>query len=351
MDNVLGVFSIFIADSITFFSIYLMLNLSLNIERGLAGIPNFGLLLSYAAGAYITGSLGGRIAMFLTGTHLNIDPIENSADVISAVNPLLEHSAGLSIVYMLIMLSISAGFGALIGLIQLGPVIRLREDYLAITLLALAEILNEIGRVYKPMLNGPMGVSVPDPFSWAGRDLRFYVASSEIFLIALLIFIYTEYLSRSPLGRVFRAIRENEIAAASLGKSIVRYRAIAMILGSAIAGLSGSLFTLYQGSITPTLTRFQWTFLPWLMLFLGGIGNNIGVLIGTLIYVFINRIIIMNKHYLAAILPFDIVWFDYISLGIVMALILIYRPQGILPEKPYIPSRVRRIIQELTKES
>lgn len=335
---------LFMLDLLALLGVYLILNLSLNIERGFAGIPNFGLLFSFAGGAYITGHIASKIAIMLTQLPIESDPITNSIGVLSELNPVLETNPLISIVLLVILLLAGALFGMMLGLIQLGPVIRLREDYLAITLLALGEVMNIIATVYKPFINGQLGVAVPNVFGWLGSQNRFILATTTILIVAVIVYIYTEYMSRTPLGRVFKAVRDNEIAAASLGKNIVIYRAIAMMLGSSFSGIAGVLWTLYQGSITPTLQRFDWTFLPWLMIFLGGIGNNLGVLLGTAIYVSANRVLVYVKHNLEGILPFDVVWFDYISLGLIMALILIYRPQGILPEKPYVSKETKRII-------
>lgn len=341
---ILDLIMLFILDLLALLGVYTILTLSLNVQRGYAGIPNFGLLFSFAGGAYITGSLVARIGFILAGVNTDIDPISNSVGAITILNPILRSNALLTITLTIVILLISMLIGALLGLIQLGPVIRLRIDYLAITLLALGEVLNYITTVYKPFINGALGVVIPDLFSWAGSENRFTVATLEILLVALLAFLYVEYLGRTPLGRVLKAIRENEIAAISLGKNLVVYRAIAMTIGSALASIAGALWALYLGAITPTLQRFDWTFLPWLMIFLGGIGNNRGVLLGTFIFVLVNRVLVYMKQYLVGVLPFDIVWFDYISLGIIMTLILIYRPQGLLPEKPYISREIREIL-------
>ncbi|MEM0000705.1 MAG: branched-chain amino acid ABC transporter permease [Desulfurococcaceae archaeon] len=340
----LELITLFISDLLALLGVYTILTLSLNVQRGYAGIPNFGLLFSFAGGAYITGSLAARLGLLLAGVGTDIDPISNSVGAMAVLNPILRSSPLLTITLTVILLLIGAVTGALLGLIQLGPVIRLRIDYLAITLLALGEVLNYIATVYKPFINGALGVLVPDLFSWAGSEYRFMVATLEILLIAFLVFLYVEYLGRTPLGRVLKAIRENEVAATSLGKNLVTYRAIAMTIGSAFSGIAGALWTLYLGAITPSLQRFDWTFLPWLMIFLGGIGNNRGVFLGTFIFVLINRLLVYIKHYFTGLLPFDVVWFDYISLGIVMALILIYRPQGILPEKPRVPGEIKEIM-------
>jgi branched-chain amino acid transport system permease protein len=332
-------------DLLALFGIYLIVTISLNIQRGLAGIPQFGLMFAIAGGAYITGNLATRIAVWILGIKTNLDPIFECAEVLGMVNPILSSQPITSLELILIYLVIGAVFGAILGLIQVAPAIRLREDYLAITLLAFAEIINAIVTAYKPFLGGVFGVQVPSVYGWAGK-YRFAVATFAILVIAAISYLYAEYLSRTPLGRTLKAIRENEVAAASLGKSIVKYRAIAIIIGSALCGMAGTLWTLYGEYVTPTYNRFYWTFLPWLMILLGGIGNNRGALLGTAVFVTLDKLIIYYKYSFEAILPFDVVWLDYILLGIITAIVLIYRPQGLLPERPHIPKELRERIKQ-----
>jgi branched-chain amino acid transport system permease protein len=106
-----------------------------------------------------------------------------------------------------------------------------------------------------------------------------------------------------------------------------------------LCGIAGTLWVLYSGAVTPSYARFDWTFLPWLMILLGGMGTNRGTLVGTLIFVTLNKLIIYYKSVFVGILPFDVVWLNYILLGLITILILIYRPEGIVrevrtPEKP-----------------
>jgi branched-chain amino acid transport system permease protein len=228
--------------------------------------------------------------------------------------------------------------GALMGLISSAPAVRLREDYLAITLLAFGEILNVIGIGYKPLIGGPIGVNVPDIFGWAGQ-YRFYAGTLVLLLVATAIFAYAGYLIKTPLGRTLKAIRDNETVARSLGKDITQYRTVSILLGSTLCGIGGSLWVLYSGAVTPTYARFDWTFLPWLMILLGGMGSSRGVLVGTVIFVALNKLIIYYKHAFVGILPFDIVWLNYILLGLITILILIYRPEGIVREKWTAPKQ------------
>jgi branched-chain amino acid transport system permease protein len=173
---------------------------------------------------------------------------------------------------------------------------------------------------------------VPDIFGWAGQ-YRFYVGTLVLLLVAMAIFVYAGYLIKTPFGRTLKAIRDNEIVARSLGKDITRLRTISILFGSLLCGIAGSLWVLYSGAVTPTYARFDWTFLPWLMILLGGMGSNRGTFVGTLIFVTLNKLIIYYKYEFVGILPFDVVWLNYLLLGIITILVLIYRPEGIVREK------------------
>jgi branched-chain amino acid transport system permease protein len=310
----------------------LIVNIGLNMQQGITGIPNFGIVLAVAGGAYITGGLSTRLAVILLGVQTNLDPVSNNVAVLQLVNPVLRSDPTVAVGFLILFLIIGGFAGALMGLISSAPAVRLREDYLAITLLAFGEILNVIGIGYKPLIGGPIGVSLPDVFGWAGQ-YRFYLGTLVMLLIAIGIFAYVGYLVRTPFGRVLKAIRDNEAVAMSLGKDITRYRSTSILFGSLLCGIAGSLWALYSGAVTPTYARFDWTFLPWLMILLGGMGSNRGTLVGTFIFVTLDKLIIYYKHEFVGILPFDIVWLNYLLLGIITILILIYRPEGIVREK------------------
>ncbi|MEM2219084.1 MAG: branched-chain amino acid ABC transporter permease, partial [Candidatus Korarchaeum sp.] len=94
------------------------------------------------------------------------------------------------------------------------------------------EIANVIARASKPLIGGEYGVQVPSLFGWAGKNTMIAMTLSML-LIALLVYAYAEYLGSTPIGRTMKAIRDNEVAAAALGKSLVKYRAIAIVIGSA----------------------------------------------------------------------------------------------------------------------
>jgi len=329
---------ILITSILAWFGLYLIVNLSLNLEFGYTGIPNFGKMLVVAGGAYVVGYLPGRI-IFNTMLHLaqkeNLDYIADNAFILTQVNEFLSQNPAIAIGIFFLTLVVGAAFGAFLGFIASYPAIRLREEYLAMTLLAMAEVLRVIGYNYKPLIGGTLGVQVPDILAFVPGEARFPIMSIIILGIAALIFLYVNRLVNSPLGRVLRAVRDSEEASETLGKDITRIRIKILVLSSVIGAIGGTLHALYTGGvISLTYDRVTWTFWPWVMVLLGGMANNVGVMLGTLVFVATRQLITFYKSALAPYLPFDVVWLDYLMLGSALLIILMYRPEGVLPEKP-----------------
>ncbi|HDD25503.1 MAG TPA: branched-chain amino acid ABC transporter permease, partial [Acidilobales archaeon] len=165
--------------------------------------------------------------------------------------------------------------------------------------------------------------------------IRFVGATFIILGVAILIFIFIEKLGRSPFGRALKAMRDSEVAAKVYGKDIPRLRAQALIVGSALAAVGGALWAFYTGSMKAiTYNRLVWTFWPWAYMMLGGTGNNVGVLIGVLVFSTVRTLIYSYKGLLTTIIPVNPAWLEYILVGLAIVLIVMFRPQGILPEKP-----------------
>lgn len=327
-------FTVFVIDLFAVFLIYLILNIGLNIELGYTGIPNFGTVFWFSAGGFAAGALAPRLGAWLLNIDISgIDFVDGNMIIVMKINNILKESPLQALTLLILIIIVAGAIGAILGAVMSIPVVRLRFDYLAITFLAFGEILNVVGIAYRPLVGGPPGIAVPDVWAWCG-ELRFVASTFTILFIAIIFFVYAEYLIRTPLGRSLRAVRDSEVAAGAYGKNIAGFRFIAMIIGSTLISISGALYVLYSQAVTPTFFRFHWTFLPWLMILLGGVGNNIGVLIGTIIYNTVYKLIVFYKFALMEILPFDVVWLNYILLGALILVILVYRPQGLLPERP-----------------
>ncbi|MEL9914718.1 MAG: branched-chain amino acid ABC transporter permease [Thermoplasmatales archaeon] len=325
---------VFVVDLLALSLIYVILNIGLNIELGYTGIPNFGTVFWFSVGGFTAGALAPRLSAWLLNVDISgLDFVDDNMVIVTRINGILRESPLQSLILFILIMIAAGVLGAILGAVMSIPTVRLRADYLAITFLAFGEILNVVGRSYRPLVGGPPGIAVPDVWAWSG-EWRFTTSTLTILIMAVIFLIYAEYLARTPLGRALRGIRDAELAAVAYGKNIARFRLISMIIGSTIISISGALYVLYSQAVTPTFFRFHWTFLPWLMILLGGVGNNMGVLLGTFIYSTIYKLIVYYKFVLMGVLPFDVVWLNYILLGILILLILIYRPQGLLPEKP-----------------
>lgn len=330
---VLGAETVFIVDLLAIFAIYAIINLSLNLEFGYTGIPNFGKVLAVGAGAFVAASIPGRIFAGMAG--IEGDYITDNLAIVSQINVWLVDNTGIGFVVFFLTLGIAAAVGGGLGILTSYPAIRLRGDYLAITLLAFGESIRIIGNNFTPLVGGTLGVQVPDPLSFLPDELRFPVATIGLVMIAAVVFVFSEKMIRSPLGRLLRAVRDNEVAAESLGKNSTQIRIRIIMVSAALAAIGGALYAFYVGgTIAFAYDRASWTFWPFLMILIGGLANNKGVIIGTLIFVTLRKVIIFYKDSLEGIVPFDAVWLDFLLLGIILLLILLYRPQGIFVEKP-----------------
>ncbi len=326
-------------------SIYVIVVISLNLEAGYTGIPNFGKMIGVAAGAFTVSAVAGRMGVFLYNRSNPSNPIvvhnfiRESSFIITKVNQWLASHPLQAIILFVTSIIAAIIIGGIIGYIASYPAIRLREDYLAITLLAMAEAVRVIGFNYPPIAGGTLGLQVPDPLYKYGSS-RYLYMTGVLSLFAVAVFLLYHKLLHSPLQRVLRAIRDNEEAALSLGKDIVSYRMKVLVIGTATAALAGALYAFYTtGVIATAYNRVSWTFWPWVMMLLGGIANNIGAVIGVFLFVSLRVTIIYYKQSLAGIIPFNVVWLDYLLLSITLLLVLMLRPQGILPEKPVIVRR------------
>jgi branched-chain amino acid transport system permease protein len=212
------------------------------------------------------------------------------------------------------------------------------------TFLAAGQVILVIGNNYPPLVGGTLGVKVPDLFAFTSRypildllpgETRNVFAIAVMSIFALLVFFFAHRLTNSPLGRLLRAIRDDENSALALGKNVQRNRITVIIVASAIASIAGVLYAMYTANVfSTTYSRTTWTFWPWVMVILGGAGNNLGVVTGTFIFVAVRQTISFYRDFFTPILPFNIVWLDTLLLGLALLFILLYRPDGLIREKP-----------------
>ncbi len=329
----LGSEIIFFADLIAIFSIYLVINSSLNLEFGFAGIPNFGKVLAVAAGAFVMAIVPAYIYGMLLD--IDADPIEDNFEVIHQINShVAAHPETAALVFGATV-AIAMAVGTVLGAVSAYPAIRLRGDYLAITLLAFGEIIRIVGMNHEGLVGGTLGVAVPDFASFVADEYRFLAYSLFLLGVAITVYCVVHRFTGSPVGRLLRAVRDDETALQSLGRDTVQIKIKTLMLAGLIGALGGLLYASYvEGVVAFGYNRLNWTFLPFVMVIVGGMANNKGMLVGTLVFVVIRKLIIFYNDSFSGFLPFDIIWLDYLLLGGIMIIVLMFRPRGIIPERP-----------------
>jgi branched-chain amino acid transport system permease protein len=345
-----SIFANVFLDIVVFALIYLIISLGLNLQYGYAGIPNFGIVASVEVGAVIPPLLTRLIAMVYS-IDPNLNFINDNWRIVSQINLRFSNYPLEAMLAFAASVIVALLAGAAIGFIMTYPAIRLKANYLLMALIAMSESIRIIGTYYEPIAGGTAGIGIPDPFIWL--DTLRPIGLTMIYLaITVMIFLFVTRMTNSPFGRLLRAVRENEVTVSSVGKKAVNIKMITMVLGSMLASLAGVLVSFYMGATIPTAyTRTDWTFWPWLMVMVGGIGNNLGVVVGVVSIVSITRTVAMTKHYFAPFLPFDVIYLENILLGIALILMIAFRPKGILPEKPIRTVDTDKIRKQETPQS
>jgi len=321
----------------TFFGIYALLALSLNFQYGITGLPNFGQVLFYGIGAYASGVVSSVTIMSVLSANVG-----NYCDVLT--EGLRMNAAGsnvwLAVGASLIGIAAAALLAAFFGFVLSYPAVRIKEEwYLALVLLVAAEVVRTIVRNYSGF-GGVCGINglggVPSPFQWISNPTQQYAAFA-LFVLAFvgIAYFYFQTALNSPYGRMLKSIRDDDIAAEMLGKNVTRARVQVMVIGSAFAGIAGALFTYYSNFVVADNFIPIVTFNVWVMIVLGGLGNNKGALVGTMLVTILQKILSIAAITVpipnaALVLNYSV----YIIEGIVFLLLLIYRPKGLLPEEP-----------------
>ena len=301
-------------DVITLALIYIVLGLGLNIVVGFAGLLDLGYVAFYAVGAYTYA--------------------------------LLNQYFGLTFWQCL---PLSAGMSALFGFLLGFPVLRLRGDYLAIVTLGFGEIIRLLLNNMTSLTGGPDGVSgIPKPsvfgiemtrtastpggvtfhdmfgLTYQGGDMVIFLYFIGLLLVLFTYFV-TSRLIRMPMGRAWEALRDDEIACRSLGINPTRVKLSAFTLGAAFAGLAGSFFAARQGLVTPESFTFIESALILAIVVLGGMGSQLGVIMAAILLTVLPELARSFAEY------------RMLLFGLVMVLMMMWRPQGLLPAtRPHV---------------
>ena len=301
-------FAVFFLIFASFFSLTC---LGLNMQWGFTGLFNVGVVGFFAIGAYTSAIVTGPpYPDTLFGGYGLPVPVGYLAAIVT-----------------------SALAAFVVGFVTL----RLREDFLAISTFGIAVSIQLVALNLQSVTRGPNGLySLPKPLSGLSDsnlvDNLLYLA----ICVAVIGVVYWAFESmvKSPWGRVLRSIREDETAAAALGKNVFAYRLQAFVVGSAVMGLAGALQANFIGFISPLDFLPIFTFQIYVMLIVGGSGNNLGAILGG---VLVWALWSASGGVIAAILPPSFqtqgAALRIVLIGPILALMLLYRPSGILPER------------------
>lgn len=345
----LGTFNGYYLEVAIQIGIYVALALGLNIVVGFVGLLNLGFVAFYAIGAYLWAIFGSPQANeFIPGGFFPLSP---------------------NWFFLFLIFSIAAGAltGTLLGL----PVLRLRGDYLAIVTLGFAEVVRAVvNNLDKPInfTNGPKGISpITKPPLFFKPWLEFFgfeIADSTLYplyfyflvlLLVLLIILITRRLEDSRIGRAWKAIREDELAASAMGVPVVRMKLFAFAVGASFASAVGVLFAAKQVFINPESFTFMESIGVLAMVILGGMGSIPGAILGATGVTILNLQLLKGLSlwlnglrqsgaeltlpllgsYSLSQLPaqFEPAKYERMVFGLILILMMIFRPQGILPPR------------------
>jgi branched-chain amino acid transport system permease protein len=229
------------------------------------------------------------------------------------------------------------GVSGLAGLLVGAVALRLRHDYLAITTFGIAVTIQLVANNATWLTGGPFGVQfIPKPLqSWLGTGLPWTLGYLALALGLLgIVYLALEQLVRSPWGRVLRAIREDEAAAASLGKRPFVFRLQSFVIGSMLMGLGGAVYAHFVGYIAPEDFLPILTFQLWAMLIVGGSGNNRGAVLGAfVVWTFWAAAGSLLRGWVPQAEQARAAALQVVLIGVLIAVMLVLRPRGLIGEQ------------------
>jgi branched-chain amino acid transport system permease protein len=317
---------------------YVMMALGLNIVVGFAGLLDLGYVAFYAIGAYTVG--------WLASDHFSGVGGEGGIHVL--VSKFVHTSDGIHVNFFLVLFAaviVASVLGAVIGL----PTLRLRGDYIAIVTLAFGEIIgrialngDEITFGHYHLTAGQQAISpVDQPFiPFAGYEFDSAFNLRPYYWTGLVLLCFTLFvnfrLRDSRLGRAWIALREDEVAAASMGVPLVRTKLLAYAAGAGLGGIAGAFLGSYNNAINSNQFQFSFSIFVLAMVILGGMGSIWGVTAGAFALALIDRYLIpevFDDLPSKVGLDFQLTQLSFGIFGFLLVLIMVLRPEGLFPER------------------
>jgi branched-chain amino acid transport system permease protein len=317
--------------------IYVVMALGLNIVVGFAGLLDLGYVAFFAIGAYTMGWFGSGFF--------------STADIHIGVSEQLSNLPGIHINWLLI-LPIAAIFSAFMGALLGFPTLRLRGDYIAIVTLAFGEIIGRIavnsdegvfGIGTFNLTNGRSGITPVDKIDIPLVD-RFTTLNLRpwywtALALALVVLFINFRLRDSRIGRAWVAVREDEVAAISMGIPTVRVKLLAYAMGAAMGGMAGTFLGSFYNTVNADQFEFSFSIFVLAMIILGGLGSIWGVVLGAIVLSFINTNLIpdvLNGVPGKLGLDFDLTELGFGIFGFLLVIMMVLRPQGLIPERRHM---------------
>ncbi|MGE0210786.1 MAG: branched-chain amino acid ABC transporter permease [Parvibaculaceae bacterium] len=301
---------LFLAGLLSLGAIYGIVCLALNLEAGVDGLWDLGIVSFFGIGAYTY--------VLLTAAHGE----SYHEHVLAFGMPMWVGVIGAALA--------GAAVAWLIGL----PSLRLRREYFLITTLAFAEVIRQIYTNETWLTNGVKGIyGLEQPLkSLVDPTTHVYVLAVLLLLLALLAFWIVQRLTAAPFGRALKALRENEPLAMTAGLKPFSYHIRAFLVAGALSGAAGAFYVWYNTLIVPGQFGAEVTFFVWTAVIIGGLGRNLGALLGGFILILLYDLLrfIQVSSDLAIVLTS----LRTALIGLALVLILRLRPQGLFPERP-----------------
>jgi len=331
----------------TFVAIYAIFTLGLNVQWGYTGVFNFGVMAFFLVGA--------NAAAIITKAPANTEYVRyvgGFGDKLDFI-PVLDSDQWLPFLFGIAGAAVFAGLLAFLLSI---PALRLREDYLAIATIGIAELLRRVTIEERGLVNGTRGLTgIPRPLGElvSTSDYKYVMLAIAVATLVL-VYVAIERGIRSPWGRVLRALREDELTTAASGKNVFAFKSQGFVVGAMIMGIGGAIYAYANAAISPdTFTHFFGTFIFWAMLMVGGSGNNKGAILGAYVVWGFWTITLQLQGYtsehpgplglaLPEVLQSRIFFIRDFMLGALIVVVLLLRPQGLLPEERRVSIWVER---------
>ena len=306
-----GIF-LFLVSVFSLGSIYVILCLALNLESGVGGLWDLGIVSFFGIGAYTYTLLIAPPALAYQHYILGLE---------------------LPTIFGILAAIFMGGLAAyLIGL----PSLKLKKEYFLITTIAFSEVILQIYSNESWLTNGVSGIySLKQPLrDWANANTYSVLLLIFFTIISIVSYLIVQKLTISPYGRALKAIRENESLASVAGIDPRKFNHSVFIIAGCFSGLAGALYVWFNTLVVPNQFSPEITFFVWTAVIIGGIGNNKGAFIGALVFILLHDL--LRFLTISPDLALIISSLKISIIGIALVLILRFRPEGIIPEKATI---------------